>query len=196
VAFGIGAAALGIKISEFLPPFSAVLLSRPELIFLGNGIRRAHYNLEPAGSCLRLGCWSPIHRCASLARPRNAGRVLHQDRHCVAGCRPAATLIAWAGPVAIVQAADCFAWRDLRRDLYRCVRLGSTDGWRPRWARRRRCASFGRHCRGRRGGGEKRGSLVAISLVVVWAIIIEFSCLPLVFRHGLVHRRRRAWIAV
>src|ERR1700744_2449421 len=55
VAFGIGAAALGIKISRFLPAFLLVYLTTGVLYFLGQWDQAVHYNLEPPLVALGLG---------------------------------------------------------------------------------------------------------------------------------------------
>ncbi len=46
-AFGIGAAALGIKISRFLPAFFVVFIAAAGIYFLGLWDQAPRYNLEP-----------------------------------------------------------------------------------------------------------------------------------------------------
>ena len=55
VAFGIGAAALGIKISRYLPAFLVVYLAAAGIYFLGLWEQAAHYNLEPPLVALGIG---------------------------------------------------------------------------------------------------------------------------------------------
>ena len=55
VSFGIGAAALGIKISRFLPAFLLIYLAAGSIYFLGLWDQAAHYNLEPPLVALGLG---------------------------------------------------------------------------------------------------------------------------------------------
>src|SRR5271168_5091465 len=55
VVFGIGAAALGIEISQFLPAFLVVFLATAGIYFLGLWDQAAHYNLEPPLVALGLG---------------------------------------------------------------------------------------------------------------------------------------------
>src|SRR5258707_10084289 len=46
-AFGIGAAALGMKITRFLPAFLLVYLAAGSIYFLGQWDQAAHFTLEP-----------------------------------------------------------------------------------------------------------------------------------------------------
>ena len=55
VAFGIGAGALGIRISRFLPAFLLVYLAAGGIYLLGQWDQAAHYNLEPPLVALGVG---------------------------------------------------------------------------------------------------------------------------------------------
>jgi hypothetical protein len=106
VAFGIGAAALGIKISRFLPAFLVVYLAAASIYFLGLWDQAAHYNLEPPLVALGLGLL--ISNTLGLPRWIESGlRVEFYIKTGIVllGASLPLTLIAWAGPVAIVQAA-------------------------------------------------------------------------------------------
>ena len=113
VAFGIGAAALGIKISRFLPAFLLVYLAAGSIYFLGQWDQAAHYNLEPPARGLgRRTAGLQYPRRAPLARPRVCGSSsTSRPVLCLLGAGLPLTLIAWAGPVAIASGGDRFAWR-------------------------------------------------------------------------------------
>ena len=182
VAFGIGAAALGIKISRFLPAFLLVYLAAGSIYFLGLWDQAAHYNLEPPLVALGLG----LLISNTLGVPRWLDPGLRVEFYIktgivLLGASLPLTLIAWAGPVAIVQAAIVslatfgviyFAAVRLGLDRRLAATLGTGGAV---------CGVSGAIAVGGAVGAKKEEVSVAISLVVVWAIVMIFV-LPLVAR--------------
>jgi uncharacterized integral membrane protein (TIGR00698 family) len=182
VSFGIGAAALGIKISRFLPAFLLVYLAAGCIYFLGLWDQAAHYNLEPPLVALGLG----LLVSNTLGVPRWLDPGLRVEFYIktgivLLGASLPLTLIAWAGPVAIVQAAIVslatfgviyFAAVRLGLDRRLAATLGTGGAV---------CGVSGAIAVGGAVGAKKEEVSVAISLVVVWAIVMIFV-LPLVAR--------------
>jgi uncharacterized integral membrane protein (TIGR00698 family) len=195
VAFGVGAAALGIKISRFLPAFLLVYLAAGVLYFLGLWDQSAHYNLEPPLVALGLGLL--VSNTVGVPRWLDPGlRVEFYIKTGIVllGASLPLTLIAWAGPVAIVQAAIVslvtfgviyFAAVRLGLDRRLAATLGTGGAV---------CGVSGAIAVGGAVGAKKEEVSVAISLVVVWAIIMIFV-LPLLSRAlGLSTGVAGAWI--
>jgi uncharacterized integral membrane protein (TIGR00698 family) len=182
VSFGIGAAALGIKISRFLPAFLLVYLAAGSIYFLGLWDQAAHYNLEPPLVALGLG----LLVSNTLGVPRWLDPGLRVEFYIktgivLLGASLPLTLIAWAGPVAIVQAAivslatfGVIYYAALRLGLDR--RLAATLGTGGAV-----CGVSGAIAVGGAVGAKKEEVSVAISLVVAWAIVMIFV-LPLIAR--------------
>jgi uncharacterized integral membrane protein (TIGR00698 family) len=181
-AFGLGAAALGIKISRFLPAFLAVYIAAGAIYFLGLWDQAAHYNLEPPLVALGLGLL--ISNTVGVPRWLEPGlRVEFYIKTGIVllGAGLPLTLIAWAGPVAIVQAAIVslvtfgviyFAAVRLGLDRRLAATLGTGGAV---------CGVSGAIAVGGAVGAKKQDVSVAISLVVVWAVIMIFV-LPLLAR--------------
>ncbi|HEY2683361.1 MAG TPA: putative sulfate exporter family transporter [Steroidobacteraceae bacterium] len=181
-AFGIGAAALGIKISKFLPAFLAVFLVAAFIYFLGQWDQAAHYNLEPPLVALGLG----LLVSNSIGVPRWLEPGLRVEFFIktgivLLGAGLPLTLIAWAGPTAIVQAAIVslvtfgtifIAARKLGLDARLAATLGTGGAV---------CGVSGAIAVGGAVGAKKEQVSVAISLVVLFAIVMIFV-LPLVAR--------------
>jgi len=182
VAFGIGAAALGIKISKFLPAFLLVYVAAGSIYFLGLWDQAAHYNLEPPLVALGLG----LLVSNTLGVPRWLDPGLRVEFYIktgivLLGAGLPLTLIAWAGPVAIVQAAIVslatfgviyVAAVRLGLDKRLAATLGTGGAV---------CGVSGAIAVGGAVGAKKQDVSVAISLVVFWAIVMIFV-LPLVAR--------------
>jgi uncharacterized membrane protein YadS len=180
--FGLGLAALGIRLSTFLPAFAVIFVISAALYFLGLWDQAAHYNLEPPLVALGLGLlisntigvprwWVPALRVEFYIK---TGIVL-------LGAGLPLTLIAWAGPVAIVQAA-----------IVSLVTFGVIYASAVRFGLNRRlaatlgtggavCGVSGAIAIGGAVGAKKEDVSVAIALVVVWAIAMIFI-LPLAAR--------------
>src|SRR5271169_6741406 len=195
VAFGVGAAALGIKISKFLPAFLVVYLAAGSIYFLGLWDQAAHYNLEPPLVALGVGLF--VSNVWGVPRWMESGlRVEFYIKTGIVllGASLPLTLIAWAGPVAIVQAAivslvtfGVIYFAAIRLGLDR--RLAATLGTGGAV-----CGVSGAIAVGGAVGAKKEQVSIAISLVVVWAIIMIFV-LPLVSRAlGLSTGVAGAWI--
>jgi uncharacterized integral membrane protein (TIGR00698 family) len=182
VSFGVGAAALGIKISRFLPAFLLIYLAAGCIYFLGLWDQAAHYNLEPPLVALGLG----LLVSNTLGVPRWLDPGLRVEFYIktgivLLGASLPLTLMAWAGPVAIVQAAIVslatfgviyFAAVRLGLDRRLAATLGTGGAV---------CGVSGAIAVGGAVGAKKEEVSVAISLVVVWAIAMIFV-LPLVAR--------------
>jgi uncharacterized membrane protein YadS len=195
VAFGIGAAALGIKITRFLPAFLLVYLGAGSIYFLGLWDQAAHYNLEPPLVALALGLL--ISNTLGVARWLEPGlrvELYIKTGIVLLGASLPLTLIAWAGPVAIVQAAIVslttfgviyFAATQLGLDRRLAATLGTGGAV---------CGVSGAIAVGGAVGARKEEVSVAISLVVLWAIVMIFV-LPLAARAlGLSTGVAGAWI--
>jgi uncharacterized integral membrane protein (TIGR00698 family) len=194
-AFGVGAAALGIKISRFLPAFLVVYLAAGAIYFLGLWDQAAHYNLEPPLVALGLG----LLISNSIGAPKWLEPGLRVEFYIktgivLLGASLPLTLIAWAGPVAIVQAAIVslttfgviyFAAVRMGLDKRLAATLGSGGAV---------CGVSGAIAVGGAVGARKEEVSVTISVVVVWAIVMIFA-LPLVARAlGLSTGVAGAWI--
>src|ERR1700730_1559637 len=182
VAFGIGAAALGIKITRFLPAFLLVYLAAGSIYFLGLWDQAAHYNLEPPLVALGLGLL--VSNTLGVPTWLNPGlRVEFYIKTGIVllGASLPLTLIAWAGPVAIVQAAIVslatfgviyFAAVRLGLDRRLAATLGTGGAV---------CGVSGAIAVGGAVGAKKEQVSVVISLVVVWAVVMIFV-LPIAAR--------------
>src|ERR1700677_4592326 len=181
-SLGLGAAALGIKLSRFLPAFLTLYVGSVALYFLGQWDQAAHYNLEPPLVALGLG----LLIANTVGAPRWLEPGLRVEFYIktgivLLGAGLPLTLIAWAGPVAIVQAAIVslatfgviyFSAVRLGLDRRLAVTLGTGGAV---------CGVSGAIAIGGAVGAKKEQVSVAISLVVVWAIVMIFV-LPLAAR--------------
>jgi len=182
VLFGIGFASLGIKLSAFLPAFLAIFGITTALYFLGLWDQASHYNLEPPLVALGLG----LLVSNTVGAPRWLHPALRVEFYVktgivLLGASLPLTLIAWAGPVAIVQAAI------VSLVTFGVIYFGATRlGLDPRLAATLGtggavCGVSGAIAVGGAVGAKKEDVSVAISLVVVWAIVMIFV-LPLAAR--------------
>jgi uncharacterized membrane protein YadS len=182
VSLGVGAAALGIKLSRYLPAFLVLYVTAGALYFLGLWDQAAHYNLEPPLVALGLGLL--VSNTVGVPRWLEPGlRVEFYIKTGIVllGASLPLTLIAWAGPVAIVQAAivslvtfGVIYFSAVRLGLDR--RLAATLGTGGAV-----CGVSGAIAIGGAVGAKKEHVSIAISLVVVWAVVMIFV-LPLVAR--------------
>jgi uncharacterized membrane protein YadS len=181
-ALGVGAAALDIKLSRFLPAFLALYVAAAAIYFLGLWDLAAHYNLEPPLVALGLGLL--VANTTGVPRWLEPGlRVEFYVKTGIVllGAGLPLTLIAWAGPVAIVQAGIVslvtfgviyFTAVKLGLDRRLAATLGTGGAV---------CGVSGAIAVGGAVGAKKDQVSVAISLVVVWAIAMIFV-LPLAAR--------------
>jgi uncharacterized integral membrane protein (TIGR00698 family) len=182
VLFGIGTKALGFQLSRFLPAFLVLYVAGVALYFLGLWDQSAHYNLEPPLVGLALGLL--ISNTVGLPRWTEAGlrvELYIKTGIVLLGSSLPLTLLAWAGPVAIVQAGIIsvltfgtifFAGRALGLDRRLAAVLGTGGAV---------CGVSGAIAVGGAVGAKKEHVSIAISLVVLWAIVMIFV-LPLVSR--------------
>ncbi len=182
VLFGLGAAALGLPLSTFLPAFLLVYVAAALLYFLGLWDQASHYNLEPPLVALALGLLiSNTTGTPAWLAPALRVEFYIKTGIVLLGASLPLTLIAWAGPVAIVQAAIVslvtfgviyFSATRLGLDRRLAATLGTGGAV---------CGVSGAIAVGGAVGAKKEHVSVAISLVVVWAIVMIFV-LPLVAR--------------
>jgi uncharacterized membrane protein YadS len=194
-AFGLGAAALGIKITRFLPAFLLVYIAAGSIYFIGLWDQAARYNLEPPLVALGLGLlYSNTVGVPRWLEPGLRVEFYIKTGIVLLGAGLPMTLIAWAGPVAIVQAAIVslvtfgviyFAAVRLGLDRRLAATLGTGGAV---------CGVSGAIAVGGAVGAKKQDVSVVISLVVVWAIVMIFV-LPLISRAlGLSTGVAGAWI--
>ncbi len=195
VLFGIAAAALGIGVSRFLASFALIYVVTLALYFLGVWDQASHYNLEPPLVALALGLL--IANTFGVPGWANAGlRVEFYVKTGIVllGASLPLTLIAWAGPVAIVQAAivslvtfGVIYLTAIRLGLDR--RLAAVLGTGGAV-----CGVSGSIAVGGAVGARREHVSIAISLVVGWAIVMIYA-LPLAARAlGLSTGVAGAWI--
>jgi uncharacterized membrane protein YadS len=194
-ALGGGAAALGIPLARFLRAFVPLYVVTALIYFVGLWDQSAHYNLEPPLVALALGLlvsntvgvpeWlSPALRVEFYIK---TGIVL-------LGASLPLTLLAWAGPVAMLQAGIVslvtfgviyFSAVQLGLDRRLAATLGTGGAV---------CGVSGAIAVGGAVGARKQDVSIAISLVVVYAIVMIFA-LPLAARIlGLSTGVAGAWI--
>jgi uncharacterized membrane protein YadS len=195
VLFGVAAAALGIRLSRFLVAFLPLYVATAAIYFLGLWDQAAHYNLEPPLVALGLG----LLISNAVGVPRWLQPALRVEFYIktgivLLGAGLPLTLLAWAGPVAMLQAAivslvtfGVIYFSAVRLGLDR--RLAATLGTGGAV-----CGVSGAIAIGGAVGAKKQDVSVAISLVVVWAIVMIFA-LPLISRAlGLSTGVAGAWI--
>jgi uncharacterized integral membrane protein (TIGR00698 family) len=195
VIFGSGAAALGIKLSKYLIAFLPLYLATGAIYFLGSWDQASHYNLEPPLVALALG----LLISNTVGAPRWLEPALRVEFYIktgivLLGAGLPLTLLAWAGPVAILQAA-IVSLATFGAVYFSAVRLGldkrlaatlGTGG--------AVCGVSGAIAVGGAVGAKRQDVSIAISLVVVWAIVMIFA-LPLISRAlGLSTGVAGAWI--
>ncbi len=192
---GAAAEALGLGAVRFWRAFVPIFLVTVAVYFLGLWDQAAHYNLEPPLVALGLG----LLFSNSVGVPRWLEPGLRVELYIkvgivLLGSSLPLTLLAWAGPVAIAQAAIVslvtfgviFAVA-IRLGLDR--RLAATLGTGGAV-----CGVSGAIAIGGAVGAKKQDISVAISLVVLWAIVMIFA-LPLAARTlGLSTGVAGAWI--
>jgi len=195
VLFGTGAWALGLKFSKFLPAFVPLFGVAALIYWLGLWAQAAHYNLEPPLVALGLG----LLVSNTVGTPRWLEPALRVEFYIktgivLLGASLPLTLLAWAGPVAMVQAA-IVSVVTFSAIYFSALRLGLE----PRFAATLGtggavCGVSGAIAIGGAVGAKKQDVSVAISLVVLWAIAMIFA-LPLVCRSlGLSTGVAGAWI--
>jgi uncharacterized membrane protein YadS len=195
VLFGTGAAALGLKFSKFLRAFVPLFCVAVAIYCLGLWVQAAHYNLEPPLVALGLG----LLVSNSVGAPRWLEPALRVEFYIktgivLLGASLPLTLLAWAGPIAIVQ-AGIVSVVTFAAIYFSAVRLGLERRFAATLGTGGAvCGVSGAIAIGGAVGARKQDVSVAISLVVLWAVAMIFA-LPLVCRGlGLPTGVAGAWI--
>jgi len=182
IIFGISMRALGHKLSEFFPAFVFIYVFSIIIFMIGAWDKAHHYNLEPPLVALILGM--VISNLIGLPRWMDTGfRVEYYIKTGIVllGATLPFTLIVWAGPVAIVQASIVsictfmviyFVGKKLGLDRRLAATLGAGGAV---------CGVSGAIAIAGAVGAKKEHAPIAITLVIVWAIVMIFF-LPLVSR--------------
>ncbi|MGA8005246.1 MAG: putative sulfate exporter family transporter [Burkholderiales bacterium] len=182
IIFGISVKALGFKLGEFIPSFIFIYVVSVAIMILW-GWKYSHvYNLEPPLVALVLGLI--ISNFIGLPRWMDAGfRVEYYIKTGIVllGATLPFTLIVWAGPIAIFQASVIsivtflviyFVGRKLGIDRQLCATMGAGGAV---------CGISAAIAIGGAVAAKKEHAPIAITLVVIWAILMVFF-LPLVSR--------------
>jgi uncharacterized integral membrane protein (TIGR00698 family) len=180
--FGAGVATLGIRLADFLRSFTLVYLVAVVVFTLGQWERASYYNLEPPLVALLLGL--VISNFVGLPAWMDSGfRVEFYVKTGIVllGATLPFNLIGWAGPVAILQAGivsivtfSVIFWvgTRLKLDPRLCAVLGAGGAV---------CGVSGAIAIAGAVGAKREHAPIAITLVILWAIVMIFL-LPLVSR--------------
>jgi uncharacterized integral membrane protein (TIGR00698 family) len=195
VLFGIAVAALGIRVAHFLPAFLILFVVGGLIYTLGQWDQASRYNLEPPVVALLLGLI--VSNATQLpAWFESALRVEFYVKTGIVllGAGLPFLLIAWAGPVAILQAAIVslvtfgvifFGGLKLGLDKRLAATLGAGGAV---------CGVSGAIAVAGAVGAKKEHAPIAITLVILWAIVMIFV-LPIVSKAlGLATGVAGAWI--
>ena len=195
VIFSVSVRVMGMKLGEFIPSFIFIYVMSVIIFMIGAWDQAHAYNLEPPLVALALGLL--ISNLIGLPRWMDTGfRVEYYIKTGIVllGATLPFTLIVWAGPVAILQASIVsivtflaiyfFARRfNLDRRLAATMGVGGAV-----------CGVSGAIAIAGAVGAKKEHAPIAITLVIVWAIVMIFF-LPLVSRFlGLPTGVAGAWI--
>lgn len=193
--FGVAMKTLGLRLGQFVPAFAIVFVVAALIYALGLWDQASRYNLEPPLVALLLGLL--VSNLTRLPEWFDSGlRVEFYVKTGIVllGAQLPFTLIVWAGPVAIMQAAIVslvtfgviyFAAVKLGLDRRLAAVLGTGGAV---------CGVSGAIAVAGAVGAKKEDAPIAITLVVFWAIVMIFA-LPLVSKSlGLATGVAGAWI--
>lgn len=193
--FSVSVRAMGQKLAQFIRSFVFVYAFSVLIISVGAWDKASYYNLEPPLVALVLGLL--ISNVVGLPTWMDAGfRVEYYIKTGIVllGATLPFTLIIWAGPVAIAQASIVsivtflviyFIGKRLGLDRRFCATLGAGGAV---------CGVSAAIAIAGAVGAKKEHAPVAISIVILWAIVMIFA-LPLVSRAlGLSTGVAGAWI--
>jgi len=183
IIFSISVKALGYKLAEFLPSFVFIYAFSILIFMVGAWDQAHHYNLEPPLVALLLGML--ISNIIGLPKWMDTGfRVEYYIKTGIVllGATLPFTLIVWAGPVAIVQASIVsvttflvifFVAKKLGLDRRLAATLGAGGAV---------CGVSGAIAIAGAVGAKKEHAPIAITMVILWAIVMIFF-LPLASRY-------------
>ncbi len=196
VLFSISVSIMGFKLSEYIPSFIFVYIFSVIIFYIGAWDKAHHYNLEPPLVALALGML--ISNVFRLPKWMDTGfRVEYYIKTGIVllGATLPFTLIIWAGPVAFIQATIVAVTTFLT--IYFAAtklfgldrRLGATLG-----AGGAVCGVSASIAIAGAVKAKKEYPSIAITMVIIWAIIMIFF-LPLVSRALHLHAGvAGAWI--
>ena len=182
IVFSISLKIMGKKLGEFIPSFAFVYLCSIIIFMIGAWDQAHQYNLEPPLIALLVGML--FANFIGLPRWMDTGfRVEYYIKVGIIllGATLPLTLIVWAGPVAIGQASIVavttflvifFVGRKLGLDRRLCATLGAGGAV---------CGVSGSIAIAGAVGAKKEHAPIAITMVIIWAIVMIFF-LPLVSR--------------
>jgi len=182
IIFSASMKALGFKLSEFLPSFIFIYVCAIIIFSIGAWDQAHHYNLEPPLVALALGMI--ISNLIGLPKWMDAGfRVEYYIKTGIVllGATLPFTLVVWAGPIAIFQASIVsvttflvifFLGKRFGLDRRLCAVLGAGGAV---------CGVSGSIAIAGAVGAKKEHAPIAITMVILWAIVMIFF-LPLVSR--------------
>jgi uncharacterized membrane protein YadS len=195
VIFCVSVRVMGHKLSEFIPSFVFIYIVSIVIFMIGAWDKASYYNLEPPLVALALGLL--ISNFIGMPKWMDTGfRVEYYIKTGIVllGATLPFTLIIWAGPVAIAQASIVsivtflviyFTGKKLGLDRRFCATLGAGGAV---------CGVSAAIAIAGAVGAKKEDAPVAITMVIVWAIVMIFA-LPLVSRVlGLSTGVAGAWI--
>jgi len=195
IILGIALRAMGYKVGEFLPSFVFIYVVSIIIFMIGAWDQASHYNLEPPLVALILGML--ISNLIGLPKWMDTGfRVEFYIKTGIVllGATLPFTLIVWAGPVAIFQASLVsivtflviyFAATKMGLDRRLAATLGAGGAV---------CGVSGAIAIAGAVGAKKEHAPIAITMVILWAIVMIFF-LPLVSRALSLHTGvAGAWI--
>jgi len=195
VIFCISMRAMGHRLGQFIPSFLFVYVVSILIIMVGAWDKASYYNLEPPLVALAAGLI--ISNLIGLPQWMDTGfRVEYYIKTGIVllGATLPFELIVWAGPVAIAQASIVsivtflviyFAGKKMGLDRRLCATLGAGGAV---------CGVSASIAIAGAVGAKKEHAPIAITMVIVWAIVMIFV-LPVVCRAlGLSAGVAGAWI--
>ncbi len=187
VVFCVSMKAMRFDLKEFIPSFIFVYVCSIIIFMIGAWDQAHHYNLEPPLVALLFGML--IANFIGLPKWMDTGfRVEYYIKTGIVllGATLPFTLIAWAGPVAVGQASVVsittflvifFVGRKLGLDRRLCATLGAGGAV---------CGVSGSIAIAGAVGAKKEHAPIAITMVIIWAIVMIFF-LPIVSRMLQLH---------
>ncbi|MEP6483754.1 MAG: putative sulfate exporter family transporter, partial [Rudaea sp.] len=195
VLFGIAVKTMGLKIGEFIGAFAVLFVVSALIYTIGAWDQASRYNLEPPLVALLIGLLvSNVFGIPERLRTGLRVEFYVKTGIVLLGAGLPFTLIIWAGPVAIVQAAIIslvtfgviyFTAVKLGLDRRFAAVLGTGGAV---------CGVSGAIAVAGAVGAKKEDAPIAITLVILWAIVMIFA-LPLIGKSlGLATGVAGAWI--